>query len=153
MINYKLNLIFALIFINLLQIPGKELIITDGIDMSHYHHQKDIVTLFTNLTSKYSNLAQFYSIGKSVKQNDLLVLKISNKVKTERGLTKPMFKYVANMHGDEAIGRELVIFLAQYLLENYKKNRRITHLLDSTEIHLMPTLNPDGFEISQVREN
>ena len=41
-------------------------------------------------------------------------------------------------------GRELVIFLAQYLISNYGKMNRITQLINTTDIWLMPSLNPDG---------
>ena len=57
-----------------------------------------------------------------------------------------MFKYVANMHGNEAVGRELVIFMTQYLLHNYGKDDRVTKLVNNTDLWLMPSLNPDGFE-------
>ena len=58
-----------------------------------------------------------------------------------------MVKYVANMHGNEVIGREVMIALSKYLLREYTdKNPRIVALMDNTDIHIMPTMNPDGFE-------
>jgi len=60
-----------------------------------------------------------------------------------------MFKWVANMHGNEAIGRELVIAMCRYLLENYGKDDRVTSLVNGTDLWMMPSLNPDGFEIAK----
>ena len=121
----------------------------DGIDMTKYHNTNDVGDLAIALKKEYPNLVDFYSIGKSVENRDLLVIKISKDV-ANRSLTEPMFKYVANMHGDETVGREMVIFLAQYLLKNYGKDERITKLVNTTELHLMPSLNPDGFENARV---
>ena len=59
-----------------------------------------------------------------------------------------MFKYVGNMHGDETVGRQMLIYLAHYLLQNYGRKPRITRLVDNTEIFLVPTMNPDGFSKS-----
>ncbi|XP_068232085.1 carboxypeptidase D-like [Palaemon carinicauda] len=120
----------------------------DGIDMSHYHHYEDVVKLAEELKTSHPHLVDHYSIGKSVQGRDLIVIKISGNIQ-ERKECVPMFKYVANMHGDETVGRQLVIFLAEYLVSNYMKDDRITQLINATEIHLMPSMNPDGFEAGQ----
>ena len=39
-----------------------------------------------------------------------------------------------------------IIFLAQYLLQNFGIDPRVTDLVNKTDIWLMPSLNPDGFE-------
>lgn len=63
-----------------------------------------------------------------------------------------MFKFVANMHGDETIGRQLMIYLAEYLVNNYGKVPAVTQLVDSTDIYLMPSMNP-GKSIKTLNAN
>ena len=62
---------------------------------------------------------------------------------------EPMFKYVGNMHGNEVVGRQLLIYLAEFLANGYGRDARITQLINTTEIFLLPSLNPDGYEISR----
>ena len=61
-----------------------------------------------------------------------------------------MVKYIANMHGNEAVGRELMLLFIDYLATTYKaqSNPEVTRLVDTTEIHILPSMNPDGFERS-----
>ncbi|KAK8398384.1 hypothetical protein O3P69_003938 [Scylla paramamosain] len=119
------------------------------VDLSHHYHYEDVEELSKALASQYPKLVQHYSVGKSVLGRDLLVLKISENV-AQRDECEPMVKYVANMHGDEAVGRALVVALAQYLVLAYQQgNPRVVKLLNTTEVHLMPSMNPDGFEIAR----
>nr|XP_045606806.1 carboxypeptidase D-like isoform X3 [Procambarus clarkii] len=123
--------------------------VVDGIDMSKYHHYDDLVELLKSLKAQHPHLVDYYSVGKSSQGRELLVIKISENVQ-ERGETEPMFKYVANMHGDETVGRALMVALARYLVQGYgDHNPRVTALLNTTEIHLMPSMNPDGFEMAK----
>lgn len=99
-----------------------------------------------DLHGNYPHITRLYSIGQSARGRDLWVLEISTEPgKHQPGM--PEFKYVANMHGNEATGRELVLLLAKYLCENYRLDARVTQLINTTRIHLLASMNPDGYEM------
>jgi carboxypeptidase D len=109
-------------------------------DFKH-HNFVEMEKLLRELHETYPKLTNLYSIGKSVENRDLWVLEISKNPGQHVPLT-PEFKYIANMHGNEAVGRELLLLLAKYLCENYGTDNRITDLVDGTRIHIMPSMNP-----------
>ncbi|CAI2357868.1 unnamed protein product [Caenorhabditis sp. 36 PRJEB53466] len=116
----------------------------DPLDFSHMNYST-LTDHIHNLHRKYPNLTHIYSAGQSVQGRELWVLVVSRYPKEHRKLI-PEFKYVANMHGNEVTGRVFLVSLAHTLLENYNTNLWIHQLLDSTRIHLMPSMNPDGYE-------
>lgn len=115
------------------------------IKMDHYIHYEELSTLLKRLTLEYPSISKLHSIGKSVQGRELWAVQITDKI-NEVEIGEPMFKYVGNMHGNEAIGRQVLIYLIEYLLKNYKHNARLTQLIDTTNIFIMPSMNPDGFE-------
>ncbi|XP_033643205.1 carboxypeptidase E-like [Asterias rubens] len=116
-----------------------------------YHNHNQMVVHLHSIAWKCRNIMRLYDIGKSVRDRTLYVLEISDNPGVHE-VGEPEFKYVANMHGNEVTGRQLLLYLAQYLCDEYKKkNKRIQRLINETRIHLLPTLNPDGFELAYQR--
>jgi len=117
-----------------------------NITVDHYHDYEMLQDLATRLETQYPYLVTKYSIGNSVQGREILVLKLRYNVTEPRPLRIPMVKFIGNMHGDESVGREMIIALAQHLVYNYHSDDRIADILNNTEIHLVPSMNPDGFE-------
>lgn len=49
----------------------------------------------------------------------------------------------------QTVGRELLLHLIDYLVTSHGKDMEVTRLINSTRIHIMPSMNPDGFEAVQ----
>lgn len=56
----------------------------------------------------------------------------------------PVVRFVGNVHGDETLGRELLLRLAAELAETFAADPA-GHPLAAVRVHLLPCLNPDGF--------
>ncbi|XP_049873219.1 carboxypeptidase M isoform X1 [Pectinophora gossypiella] len=113
-----------------------------------YHDHDELTRYLRAVSARYPALTALYSIGKSVQGRDLWVMVVSASP-YEHMIGKPDVKYVANIHGNEAVGRELLLHLIQYLVTSYETDAYIKWLLDNTRIHLMPSMNPDGYAISR----
>lgn len=62
-------------------------------------------------------------------------------------LLRPEVKYIGNMHGNEVVGLEMLLYLIEYLLTSNDNQAR--QLMDQSRIWIMPSMNPDGLELSQ----
>ena len=123
------------------------------LNINQYHNYEEMTKFLKDCTELYPHIAQLHKVGTSVQNRSLWALEISDSVGVETP-GKPNFKYVANMHGNEAVGRELLLKLAHYLLVNYNRSGtdRVNQILKSTSVYLMPSMNPDGFEMARERD-
>ncbi|XP_028809541.1 carboxypeptidase M isoform X1 [Denticeps clupeoides] len=113
-----------------------------------YHNSVEVEKYLTEISQNYSDFTHLYSIGKSVEGRDLWVLVLSKYPKEHR-IGIPEFKYVGNMHGNEVVGRVMLLQLIDYLTQGYGSDSFVTRLLTSVRVHILPSMNPDGFEASE----
>ncbi|XP_005794845.1 inactive carboxypeptidase-like protein X2 [Xiphophorus maculatus] len=122
-----------------------EVITTDDLDFRH-HSYKEMRQLMKVVNEMCPNITRIYNIGKSQNGLKLYAIEISDNP-GEHEVGEPEFRYTAGAHGNEVLGRELLLLLMQFMcLEYLSGNQRIRHLVEETRIHLLPSVNPDGYE-------
>uniref|UniRef100_H2VEQ9 Adipocyte enhancer-binding protein 1 n=1 Tax=Takifugu rubripes TaxID=31033 RepID=H2VEQ9_TAKRU len=120
---------------------------TDELDFRH-HNYKDMRQMMKVINEECPNITRIYNIGKSYQGLKMYAMEISdNPGEHETG--EPEFRYTAGLHGNEALGRELLLLLMQFLCKEYNDgNPRVRRLVDGVRIHLVPSLNPDAYEMA-----
>ncbi|XP_023129260.2 inactive carboxypeptidase-like protein X2 [Amphiprion ocellaris] len=122
-----------------------EVITTDDLDFKH-HSYKEMRQLMKVVNEMCPNITRIYNIGKSHSGLKLYAIEISDNP-GDHEVGEPEFRYTAGSHGNEVLGRELLLLLMQFMcLEYLAGNQRIRHLVEETRIHLLPSVNPDGYE-------
>ncbi len=104
----------------------------------------DMMALLKKLDASSSNVAMTM-IGKSVQGRDIPALFFASGKLAGCRSPKLMVLVFCQQHGDEPSGKEAALLLATNLLGRDKK------ILESLDLVLVPTLNPDGSELKQRR--
>ncbi|WP_367323985.1 M14 family zinc carboxypeptidase [Streptomyces sp. HUAS ZL42] len=92
------------------------------------------------------DLTKVVSIGKTVNGQDILALKLTKGAKKSKDGSKPAVLYMSNQHAREWITPEMTRRLMHYYLDNYKTDKRIKKIVDSTEVWFLISANPDGYD-------
>jgi len=119
----------------------------DIVEFKH-HDYVAMEKYLKELNVNYPNITRLYSIGSSVQGRELYVMEVT-KNPGRHSSEKPEVKYIGNMHGNEVVGREMLLLLLRYLCENYGTDERVTRIVETIRLHVLPSMNPDGYEISE----
>ncbi|MEE8578296.1 MAG: M14 family zinc carboxypeptidase, partial [candidate division Zixibacteria bacterium] len=115
------------------------------------YHTYDTLTDELNIYAEANpDICRLYTLGQSAQGRELWAMLITDNPDDEED--EPEFKYIATMHGDENLGTEMCLYFIDLLLTSYETDERITNLIDSTAIWIVPLMNPDGRESSR-RQN
>jgi hypothetical protein len=106
-----------------------------------YHDYYGTMELLNGFNDKYPDLVKVFSIGKSVLGKDIWCIRVTNEKSNEE---KSSCLIDGCIHGAEWEGGEACLYLAEYLLINFDTNETITHILNSSEVSIVPLVNPDG---------
>ena len=128
------------------RLPGVQYESTDTIDFIHYHSLDVIYDWLRKWAEKYPELVDLYEVGSSFEDRPILQITMTNK-NSGKDVEKPAAFFEGGRHSGEITSSECVMWMIQYLLNNYGKDPGITHLLDTRTIYFRPVNNPDGHNL------
>jgi len=108
-----------------------------------YHTSEELNTELRALAKAHTNLAKVVEIAKSPGGRAVLAIEIANPSGTPVA-ERPALLIAANLEGDQLIGSEIALFIAEGLLSGYASNPTIKQRLDHHAFYIVPRMNPDG---------
>ncbi|WP_329064694.1 M14 family metallopeptidase [Streptomyces sp. NBC_01429] len=111
---------------------------------SAYHNYAEMTAEISSVIAANPSLASQRVIGTSYQGRNIVALKISRNVAVDEN--EPEILFTHHQHAREHLTVEMALYLLKELTSGYGTDSRITTLLDTREIWIIPDLNPDGGE-------
>lgn len=119
-----------------------------SLNFTHHDNQK-MEDYLNSIHNAFPSITHLYKIGRSFKEIELWVIAIGDRPREHVPL-RPHVKLIGNMHGNEVVSREVLLHLIDHLVNNYSTDKLIQKHLNTTLIHIMPSMNPDGYSKSII---
>jgi hypothetical protein len=139
----KKMLLLALIIVMAASMPAETAKITVPLRFDHYYTLEQVYEAAKALNKAYPEMTKLEEVGKSEEGRPIYALTVNNP-KTGQALAKPAIYVDGNIHGNEIQGGEVCLYLLDYLLGNYGKNKEVTEILDKKVFYVVPVVNVDG---------
>ncbi|NNG01984.1 MAG: zinc carboxypeptidase, partial [Desulfobacteraceae bacterium] len=110
-----------------------------------------------DIAETYPRITHLETIGYSIQERPMLAMRLTKNADDDDDDDdcyggdgddddcKPQVLYVATHHAREWVATQMAMRLIKYLTANYGSDRRVTRLLRTTEIWIIPVANPDGY--------
>ncbi len=111
---------------------------------NQFHDPNETQEEIDQLLDLVPELVDLEVIGHSIQGRNISAVRITNELNSNQ---KAKTLVVAHHHGREQITVEFAIRFMLRLVNNYGIDNNITSWIDSQEIYVIPTLNPDALEL------
>ncbi len=111
---------------------------------ARYHNDAETRAQIDATIAAHPDLISRTTIGTSFEGRELWAIKISDNVGVDEG--EPEVLFSAGQHAREHITIEMALYLIDELTGKYLSDPRIKGIVDSREIWIIPSVNPDGSE-------
>jgi len=109
-----------------------------------FHTYDEMVAEVQQASTDHAAITQLGSVGKSFEGRDIPVIKISDNAATDED--EPEVLFTCNMHAREHLTTEMCLHIIQRFTDGYGTDQTVTGFVDSREIYVVPSQNPDGSE-------
>ncbi|WAR01286.1 CBPD-like protein [Mya arenaria] len=124
----------------------QEIRLDQEVSKFQYHSYNNLRNFAKNLTQVCGKRLAAKNFGKSTSGQDLWMMEFG----PDGDELVPSVLLVGGLHGDEGVGYEMSVQLVEHLCDNAEKDFLVKELLQSTRLHIIPTLNPDGLQLSEA---
>jgi hypothetical protein len=111
---------------------------------SGYHNYAEVIAEIDAAVAAYPNLVSKFSIGRSYQGRELWATKISDNVGVDENEPEVLFTH--GQHAREHLAVEQAVYILKELTSKYDTDARIKAVVDSRELVIVYSLNPDGKE-------
>jgi carboxypeptidase T len=109
-----------------------------------YHTYAETVADVDAVIAAHPGLVRKQSIGTSYQGRTLWAVKISDNVALDESEPEVLFDGLT--HADEHMGLEMTLKIIHWLADGYGLDARITKIVETREVWVIPAVNPDGGE-------
>ncbi len=109
-----------------------------------YHTYGELTEVLRNAAAEHGEIVSLSDVGSSYEGRSLHLVKISDNAGQDED--EPEVLFTCNQHAREHLTTEMCLRIVERFTDEYGSDPTVTELVDTREIYVIPTVNPDGAE-------